>query len=85
VRLATGIKRLGDRKGHREVLLVANTGSSGKTAKSQQRATLALRQAHKHERLPRRERERRDGWSLRGSTRDLSRPMCGRNGAQRIR
>jgi hypothetical protein len=31
-------QRLGDRKGHLEVLLVANTGSSGKTAKSQQRA-----------------------------------------------
>ena len=47
VRLAAGIQRLADRKGHLKVLVVASTGPSGKIAQSSQRVTLALAKARK--------------------------------------
>ena len=42
VKLASGSKRLADRKGHIKVLAVASTGPSGKIAQSSRRLTLAL-------------------------------------------
>jgi Ca2+-binding RTX toxin-like protein len=42
VKLATGSRRLADRRGHLEVLAVASTGAQGKIARSSRRLTLAL-------------------------------------------
>jgi hypothetical protein len=42
VKLAKGVQRLADSKGHLKVLAVASTGASGKIASSSQRMTLAL-------------------------------------------
>jgi hypothetical protein len=42
VKLAKGVRRLADRKGHLKVVAQASTGDSGSIASSSQRATLAL-------------------------------------------
>ena len=42
VKLASGSRRLADRKGHLKVLAVASTGPAGKIAQSSRRLTLAL-------------------------------------------
>jgi Ca2+-binding RTX toxin-like protein len=42
VKLAKGVRRLADRKGHLKVVALATTGDSGSIASSSQRATLAL-------------------------------------------
>jgi Ca2+-binding RTX toxin-like protein len=42
VKLAKGVQRLADRKGHLKVVAQASTGASGSIASSSQRATLAL-------------------------------------------
>ena len=47
VKLATGSRRLADRKGHLKVLAVASTGPAGRIAQSSRRLTLALGTATK--------------------------------------
>jgi hypothetical protein len=42
VKLAKGVQRLADRKGHLKIVALATTGDSGSIASSSQRATLAL-------------------------------------------
>jgi Ca2+-binding RTX toxin-like protein len=46
VKLARGIQRLADPKGHLKVVATASTGDSGSIASSSRRATLALRKSH---------------------------------------
>jgi hypothetical protein len=46
VKLARGVERLADRRGHLKVVAVASTGNSGGIASSSQRATLALSRPH---------------------------------------
>jgi hypothetical protein len=50
VKLATGIQRLADRKGHLKARAVASTGTSGNIASSSRRLTLALGTATKRAR-----------------------------------
>ena len=47
VKLATGSRRLADRKGRLRALAIASTGTSGKIAQSSRRLTLALGTAAK--------------------------------------